>query len=373
MSHGLHVSHRISMITILDRYIVKALLPPFGISLAMLCFLVLTKEMLRLVELVVGKGIGLLAVLQIIGHLMPSFLVLTLPMACLIASIATFSRLSFDSEIVAMRTAGLSLFRITMPVLVFSSFVFLGTLGLSQWGQPWSSISLKKLAISLMQDNVQLALDRGTFQEPMDDMMLFVPEPESGEPARGIFIADRRDPDRPLIITARSFHMLHDPTHEQFGIRLHEGTIHQAPRNVAHYHHVSFTTYDLTMDLASTLGVTTPTRPDYHHIMAALEQSDWQDSGMLRRLMEYYKDLAFPLATLLLGVLGVPVGIVSRRSGHLGDFVLGIVIMVGYYLLNVLGEFGVTAHLLHPFAGAWFPNVCLLLIAGLLFHQASRH
>lgn len=361
------------MTTILDRYILKELLPPFSISLAILCFLVLTKEMLRLVELLVGKGIGLLAVLQIIGHLMPSFLVLTLPMACLIASIAAFSRLSFDSEIVAMRTAGLSLFRITMPVLVFSSFVFLATLGLSQWGQPWSSISLKKLAISLMRDNVQLALDHGTFQEPMDNMMLFVPEPRHGGPSRGIFIADRRDPDRPLIITARSFHMLNTPAREQFGLRLHEGTIHQAPRNVEHYHQVTFTTYDIKMDLASTLGVETPTRPDYQHIMAALEQSGWQDSGMLRRLMEYYKDLAFPVATFLLGILGVPVGILSSRSGHLGDFVLGIAIMVGYYVLNVLGEFGVTAHILHPFAGAWFPNICLLLIAGLLFHRASRH
>ena len=46
--------------------------------------------------------------------------------------------------------------------------------------------------------------------------------------------------------------------------------------------------------------------------------------------------------------------------------------MVGYYLLNVLGEFSVTAMLLHPFAGAWLPNVLLLLITGLLFYQASR-
>ena len=360
------------MITILDRYILKELLTPFWISLAVLCSLVLTKEMLRLVELLVDKGMGLPAMLQIIGHLMPSFLVLTLPIACLISSIAAFSRLSLDSEVVAMQTAGFSLLRITAPVLVFSLFVFFGTWGLSQWGQPWASVSLKSLAISLIQEQVQLALEHGTFQEPMDGLMMFVPEPDAGETAKAIFIADRRDPDRPLIITAKSFHMLNDPRHKQFGIRLHEGTIHQTPRNVERYHHISFTTYDIKMDLSSTLGVAKPVRPDYQHIMAALEQSGWQNSGMLRRLMEYYKDLAFPMATLILGILGVPVGIVSKRSGHIGGFALGIVIMVGYYLLNVLGEFGVTTHIFHPFVGAWFPNVCLLLITGILFHRVSR-
>ncbi len=360
------------MTTILDRYILKELLTPFWISLSVLCVLVLTKEMLRLVELLVGKGMGLPAVLRVIGHLAPSFLVLTLPMACLIASIAAFSRLSSDSEIVAMRTAGISVFRITAPVLVFSSFVFLGTWGLSHWGQPWSSISLKKLAISLIQDQVQLALEHGTFQEPVDGMMMFVPEPGAGKPARGVFISDRRDPERPLIITAAAFHMLNDPNDKHVGIRLHDGVIHQAPRDLTRYHHASFTTYDLKLDLSSAFGVARPVRPDYRHIIAALERSDWQDSGMLRRLMEYYKDLAFPVATLILGVLGVPVGIVATRSGHLGGFALGVIIMVGYYLLNVLGEFGVTTRVLHPFAGAWFPNACLVLVTGLLFHRVNR-
>ena len=48
--------------TILDRYILKELFVPFSISLCILCFIVLTKEMLRLVELLVTNGVGLLAV-----------------------------------------------------------------------------------------------------------------------------------------------------------------------------------------------------------------------------------------------------------------------------------------------------------------------
>lgn len=360
------------MTTILDRYILKELFVPFSISLGILCFIVLTKEMLRLVELLVTNGVGLLTIGKIIVNLMPSFLVLTLPMACLISSITTFSRLSFDKELVAMRAAGLSLLRIAVPVVVFSFFVFLATLFLSQWGQPWSSISLKKLAISLIQDQLHLALEHGAFNEPADNLVIFVPKPEPGEKARGIFILDQRDPVKEVIITGQTFHMLKNPQHKQIGIRLHEGEIHHVPKDGARHHQVTFSTYDLKMNPSPALHVEKPERPDYRHIMAALDKSGWRDTGMLRRLMEYYKDLGFPVATLLLGVLGMPVGIVSKRTGRMRGFVLGIFIMVGYYLLNVLGEFFVTALLFHPFAGAWLPDILLLLITWMLFYQASR-
>lgn len=358
---------------LLDRYIFKELLIPFGVSLAALCFIVFTKEMLRLVELLVSKGVGIGAVLNIIAHLMPSFLVLTLPIACLVASITAFGRLSYDKELIAMRAAGLSLLRISLPVFVFSFLVFLATLYLSQWGQPWSNVSLKKLAISLVQDQLTLALEKGVFNEPTQGMMIYVPQPEAGHKVKGIFIADQRDPAKPLIVTASRFSMLHDPKQKQLGFRLYDGTIHAIPEDITQHHQVTFSTYDLKMNVPPEFHVKKPTRRGYDYIMDKLEKSGWRDTSSLKRLMEYYKDLGFPVATLILGVLGLPVGIVSKRSGRIGGFAVGVLIMVGFYLLNVVGEFLVTTLVLHPFAGAWFPNVVLLMITCVLFYRASRH
>ena len=159
--------------SLLDRYIFKELMVPFTISLGALCFIVFTKEMLRLVELLVAKGIGIMSVLNIVVHLMPSFLVLTLPIACLISTITAFGRLSYDKEIIAMRAAGVSLLRMAFPVLIFSFLVFLLTIYFSQWGQPWSNVSLKRLAISLIKDQITLALDKGVFNEPTKGMMIY--------------------------------------------------------------------------------------------------------------------------------------------------------------------------------------------------------
>jgi lipopolysaccharide export system permease protein len=107
--------------------------------------------------------------------------------------------------------------------------------------------------------------------------------------------------------------------------------------------------------------------------MAKLAETDGKDGWALRRLMEYYKDLAFPTASLVFCLLGVPVGIVSKRSGRIGGFAVGIGIIIAFYLLNVWCDFLVTALILPPFWGAWLPNVMFILITIALFFKMSRH
>ena len=359
------------MIKILDRYIFQELLSPFLTSLSALCFIVFTKELLRLMDLLVSKGVGLLSIAKVILHLMPSFLVLTLPIACLIGSISAFSRLSFDNELIVMRAAGVSLWRLAVPVFFFSVMVFVLTLFLSQWGQPWSNVSIKAVAMDLMEDQLTLALESGVFNEPLPDMMIYVPDPKEGQQFQGVFISDRRDSKKPFIIVAKSYQVINDASRKKIGIRLFQGAIHQIPPDPKEYHQVGFGTYDFWLKIPSK-GFGTSKRLSYEEIIRRLDKTNWTNTGSLRRLMEYYKDLGFPVATLLLGMLGLPVGIVSRRSGRAGGFAIGVAIILGFYLLNVLGEFLVTTMVVHPFVGAWFPNVVTLIVTVFMYFRASR-
>ena len=360
------------MLTLLDRYIFRELFSPFLSTLTALSFIIFAKEMLRLIDLLVSKGVGVWSLLKIIAYLLPSFLVLTLPIACLIASISTFSRLSFDNELTAMRAAGMSLWRLSVPVFLFSIFVFLATLFLSQWGQPWSNVSLKGLAMSVIEDQLSLALDSGVFNEPVPNLTIYVPDPKEAGKVQGVFISDQRDPKKSLVIVGESFRVLHDARRKQLGLRLFEGAIHQIPPDLNYYHEVGFETYDFWMSVPPPQGMGTTERKSYEEIIQKLDESDWKDSGNLRRLMEHYKDLGFPVASLLLGLLGLPVGIISKRSGKAGGFAIGLGIIVGFYLLNIFGEFLVTTFIVHPFVGAWFPNVMVLALTGALYMKASR-
>ena len=270
-----------------------------------------------------------------------------------------------------MRAAGLSLYRLTQPVLLFALSVFTLTLVLSQWGQPWSSVNLKKVALNLLRDQLVLALERGTFNEPVPKLVIYIPDSGSGQATPGIFVSDERSPDEPRIIVADDFQVLMDPEHEQVALRLVNGIIHSQPDVVDQYQQVSFASYDLKMSLNQSGYATTEERPTYASIHAQLVASQWKDTQALRRLMEYYKDLAFPTASLVFCLLGVPVGIVSKRSGRMGGFAVGVLIVVAYYILNIACEFLVTTLWISPFAGAWMPNGLFALLTVWLFWKMS--
>jgi len=357
---------------LLDRYIFTELLSPFSLSLGALCFVMLTKELLRLVELLVSKGVGLFAVLTVFAHLLPSFLVLTLPIAGIIASITAFGRLSIDKELVAMRAAGLSLFRLARPVFLFALLIFVLTLWLAQWGQPWSSMNLKKVALNLLRDQLVLALERGSFNEPIPNMMIYVSDEGTEPSAAGIFISDERNAEDPRIIVAQHYRVLIDSSTDQVALRLQDGVIHSRPDVVDQYQLASFSRYDLKLSLSQSGYTSSEERPTYDQMIAQLDQSEWRDPLARRRLMEYYKDLAFPTASLIFCVLGVPVGIVSKRSGRIGGFAVGVLVVIVYYVFNVACEFLVTTSVITPFAGAWMPNGIFALVTALWFFNMSR-
>ena len=359
--------------TLLDRYIFTELLTPFGLSLGALCFVMLTRDLLRLVELLVSKGVGIWAVLKVIAMLLPSGLVLTLPIAGLIASVTAFGRLSFDKELVAMRAAGLSLVRLAQPVLLFSVCVFTLTLVLSQWGQPWSSLNLKKVALNLLKDQLALALERGTFNEPIPHMMIYVPEAEPDRPTPGIFISDERLPNEPRVIVAEHYRIFMDAQHDHVALQLENGMIHSRPPQIDQSQQIAFASYDIKINLNLSSYSATEERPSYEQIPARLAETDGKDAGALRRMMEYYRDLAFPTASLVFCLLGVPVGIVSKRSGRVGGFAVGVGIIIAFYILNVGSDFLVTALILHPFWGAWLPNIIFMIITLVLFYRVSKH
>ena len=329
--------------------------------------------MLRLVDLVISRGISLASLGKIIMHLLPSFLVLTLPIACLIATISAFNRMSFDNEVIALRAVGVGFWRINLPVVVFSGAVFALTMVLSQWGQPWANVSLKTLALSVIEDEMTLGVSFGVFNEPIPGLMVYVPNRgEDVDQRKGVFISDQRDSAQPVIIVAQHFQMLKQNERRQMGIRLFDGAIHQIPKDASTFHQVTFQIYDFWMPSPFKSAKAKSKRKSYEELLKELETSGGQDSGTLRRLVEYHKDTAFPVSTFVLGLLGVPLGIVSKRSGRAGGFAIGVLVIIGFYMLNVLGEFLVTTGGVAPVVGAWLPNILLALITAWMLNQARK-
>ena len=105
--------------SIIDRYLFKELFPPFLINLGFFTFVFLMAEMLKITDLIVNYSVGLLVILQILLYSIPYFLMYVTPMSTMMAVLLTFLRVSSDNEIIALKTGGVSLYRLLPPVFLF--------------------------------------------------------------------------------------------------------------------------------------------------------------------------------------------------------------------------------------------------------------
>src|SRR6202030_1910500 len=130
---------RMPRLPIIDRYIAKEIVAPFALGVALLTFALVTGRLLKLTEMVVNHGVTLGDVASLIGFIMPAFLELTFPMALLLGGMMGFGRMSGDRELINARACGVSLYRLTVPVLGVALAVY----ALSSWlafsVRPWAN------------------------------------------------------------------------------------------------------------------------------------------------------------------------------------------------------------------------------------------
>ncbi|HLG21404.1 MAG TPA: LPS export ABC transporter permease LptF [Candidatus Manganitrophaceae bacterium] len=345
---------------IIDRYILKELAAPFLLGIFILTFLILTHQLLRMMELVIDKGVGLLSVGQIFLLLLPSFFLVTIPTATLLASVMTFNRLSSDNEIIALKSAGVGFYRLMRPVFLFATAAALLTLYMAMIAQPWGGSSFKSLSMRILMKRAGVGLEEGRFNETFPNMMIYVESMPTFTELEGIFIYDLRKPENPLLIAARKGFLISDPDTKKVELRLMDGSLHRRGKEISDYQRMTFASYDLKIDFSAALSNSTLENPSYQELREKIRASGGEDTRSLRLLSEFYKNYSFPLASFLFGLIGVPLGIISGRTGRLGAFTVGIGVITLYYLLITLGDYLISRRLTPPFAAAWLPSLALI-------------
>mgnify|MGYP006309261695 CR=1 FL=1 len=122
--------------TLINRYVFKEFFPPFAISLCFLTFVFLMTRIPEIMNLVVNYNAALGAVVMMIVYTLPRFLEFTIPMSVMVAVLLTFMRMSVENEMTAMKGAGLSLYRLLPPVLMFCVLGTLLTLFITLFAVP---------------------------------------------------------------------------------------------------------------------------------------------------------------------------------------------------------------------------------------------
>ncbi len=363
---------------ILDRAIAKEMTAAFGIGLMVFTFVLLTNKILRLVELIVNKGVGVMTVLQLFLYMLPYSLVVTIPMSVLLATLVTFTRLAADGEVLALRGAGLSLTRLTRPAVLFGGVATLLTLVISIWILPYSNQAFKGLVFDMTRRQVSAGIEEGIFNELFDGLILYVEHLDPKTSAmRGVFLVDTRNPEEARVIVAQGGRFTSDPANLRLGLELDHGTIHLSAAEAAgRYRLISFADYALNLDLGRALS---------DPMQRQLGEQELTLSGLLQRaaslraqgqnyhppLVEFHKKLAIPMSCVLFTAVGVALGSRIRKGGRGISLAISVACALGYYLLIVAGEGLGDRGWAPEYLLMWLPNLLVALGGALLLLHAE--
>ena len=365
---------------ILTRYILGEILSLTLIGCALFTFILFMPQLPHILEVVVRNSSTWADVAQVFLFTLPNLFKFTIPMAVLWGVMLGLSRLAADSEIIAMRASGLGIwYFVRVALIVAVAGTLLGLVN-SLYLAPRANQAIIEMEQALETSQASYEIEPRVFYENFKDFVLYVQDVRAGAGAanwRQVFMADVRDPANPVITTAASATVVNDNSQELI-MRLRDGLRDETVADEPGQSNIStFTTTDMPLALGPQSDVHLG-RMDtalYAMPLGVLFERIHELSGKpgaKRYLIELHNRFALPLACVVLMLLGVPLGVNSRRGGKSAGFVFTILLVFVYYFLSSTGiQLGHQSHL-PAFVAVWAANF-IFAVAGifLLWQMAT--
>ncbi len=362
---------------IVDRYVLRELSAPLGISVGVFTFFLVIDRVYQLTDLVITKQVPLQLVLFLLAFLLPPLLALTLPVALLLAVLISCGRLTDDFEVVALKASGVSPLRLLRPFLVVGLTVSLLVAWLTLVVNPWAAAAFQNNLFEILQSRAVTGIQERTFNTAFAPIVLYVQEVSPSQVAlRGVLASDERDPALSRVIVAREGRVLADQRTRRVTLRFIDGSINETDAaDPQRFRHTTFAIYDMNVELrASGASSKQETKPEREmslgQLMAAasLYARDGPMAAPYR--IEIHKRFAFPVAALIFVLIAFPLGIHSQRGGRAVALASGFVIMMAYNILSSSLEDLPLSGKLPVAVAIWLPNALFGLL-GLVLLRAE--
>ena len=227
-------------------YVLRQIVGPFLLFTLLLTLVVWMTQALRLLDLVINRGqsAGIFAYLTVL--MLPSLLVVIVPIAFFGAALYALNRLNSDSELVVMWSAGISRLQISLPVLAAAALAMAFTYACSLYLMPLGQSVMRDKVFDIRADIGAAILREGAFTTPSDGLTVFIRELAPNGEIRGILVHDNRQPQRPLTYLAESGVLVQSP--EGARLIMQNGNIEQGEAKGARLSVLGFERYVFDLD-----------------------------------------------------------------------------------------------------------------------------
>ena len=363
---------------ILTRYILGEVVSHALIGAAVFTFVLFTRDLGHILELVVRNSAPLPSVAEIFFFTVPVVLTYTIPMGVLVGILIGLSRLAADSEVTAMRASGLGVWTFLRVISIFVLVAWLLALGNSVYLAPRSLAALGQLQNRLKSSQVSFEVQPRVFYEGFPKIVLYVQDVKAmsgGALWKGVFLADLSDPSSPRISLAREG-LLVSQGADTLDLHLTKGSTHETdPKNPDQYQISTFQTTDIPIRIPAAQNSREHEPASLGEMKVAdLFHSAQTGDPVTRRwhLIEYHRRLALPTACIVLALVGIPLGLSSKKGGKSSGFVLTILLVFLYYSISLIGVSFARQGRLSPAAGVWLADLAFLVGGVFLLWQSER-
>lgn len=361
-------------------YLISEVLPPFFLGLLTFTLILLITRLLRMIELVVTRGVPLPQLAKLFSFILPTFLEMTVPMAFLLAILLGLGRLSNDQELLAMKASGISPLQILLPIAGIGLLISALTLMLTLYGRPAANLALKKELFNIAKSRVATALKEKIFNDDFPKILIYVEEiVPPGNTAQGILIVDKRDKIRESIILGKVALINTNEESNALELRLFDGSIYEREKNRPGFSQTRFNIYDFKLGLDELVGPvrekeTGPKEMPVADLVDAINAKKHLPSRAIPERMELHQRISFGFVPLIFAFLGVSLTLLPRnsRANRSSGFMLCLFWLMIYYALLSLGKALGDKSIVHPIPALWLPNLTIGAMGLVFFRKATR-
>ncbi len=372
-------------ISVMDRYIFIELLLPFLFGIGLFTSLGLSiGTLFELIRKVTESGLLLGIALKILLLRMPEFIALAFPMSILLATLMAYSRLSSDSEIIALRSIGINIYRLVIPAIILSLFVTGFTFFINDVITPTANreatLTLQKALDrvrptfkdrNILYPEYNTIVDENGSRHPVL-VRLFYAEEFNGEEMRDVTILDLSREGVNQILTAQTATWnIRENVWDFFNGTIYLISPDGAYRNIVRFQHQQLALSRAPLDLAQ--------RPPNYDEMSIAQAREYlkivelggREKDLRKLKVRIQEKISLPFVCLVFGLIGSALGIRPQNTNKATSFGICVGLIFSYYLLSFVSQSMGIWGILTPAMAAWLPNI-LGLIAGswLLFKSA---
>jgi lipopolysaccharide export system permease protein len=356
-------------VPLLQREIFKEMGIVCAICLGGFLCLILLGRLLQLRDLFMGQGVTFYDLLKLFVFLSPLFLVMLIPVSCMLGLFLTFLRMGADRELISLRAGGISIWPLLPAPMLLCLLCSGMTLWLSLMGISWGMDNFRQTVVELARQKTSINVQPGVFNTSFPGLTVYArqSDPASGD-LQGVFVLDSSRPATRATIVAPSGRIDSNAEQGQVFVRLVDGHIYREQGEELSV--VSFDNYILSLDMSRFLG-------GFELDGKRAKEMSWEELryqaagafkdrsiGFQRRVaIEMHKRFSLPAACIVLGFFAFPLALFFQgMKRHLGLLACLGAFFLYYVLLSAgmsLAEEGKLATSL----ALWLPNILFLLAA----------